>query len=73
MNSEFMICQAMFGSGVRIGTAVIAVIHRLILPVQAVALIAFCVVVAGTSVRGIVASLFVHTTVLSTAVTAASA
>ena len=54
----------MFWSGVRIGMAVIALIHRLILRVQAVALFASCVVVAGMAMRGSVAYLFVATTIL---------
>ena len=53
-------------NGVRIGMAVIALIHRLILRVQAVALIASCVVVAGAAMQGTVAYLIVATTILST-------
>jgi hypothetical protein len=43
-------------SGVRTGMAVIAVVHRLILRGPVVALTASCVAVAGTAVRGPVAS-----------------
>ena len=59
----------MFGSGVRIGTAVIALIHRLILQVQAVVLLASCVVVAGAAMRGTVAYLFVTSSILTTGTT----
>lgn len=62
----------MSGSGVRTGMVVTAVVHRLILRVQVVALAAFCVAVAGTAVRGAVASLIVTTTV-PTAVTTTTA
>lgn len=62
----------MSGSGVRTGMVVTAVVHRLILRVQVVALAAFCVAVAVTTMRGIVASLIVATTV-PTSVPAAAA
>lgn len=52
----------MSGSGVRTGMVVTAVVHRLILRVQVVALTAFCVAVAGTAMRGTVASLLVTAT-----------
>ena len=64
----------MSGSGVRTGMVVTAVVHRLILRVQVVALAAFCVAVAGATMRGAVASLFVAAAVPTTvATTAASA
>ena len=64
----------MFVSGVRTGTVVTAVAHRLILRVQVVALTACCVAVAGAAARGTVVSLIVPTTIPSTVTaTAASA
>lgn len=62
----------MSGSGVRTGMVVTAVVHRLILRVQVVALTAFCVAVAGTAMRGAVASLIVSTAVPATVSSAAA-
>ena len=64
----------MSGSGVRIAMEVTAVVHRLILRDQVVALFASCVAVVGSTSRGTVVSLIVTTTVLvSVAASTASA
>ena len=62
----------MSGSGVRTGMVVTAVVHRLILRVQVVALTAFCVAVAGAAMRGSVASLIVATSVPTTVTSSAA-
>ena len=62
----------MSGSGVRTGMVVTAVVHRLILRVQVVALTAFCVAVAVAAMRGAVASLFVAATVPAAVTTTAA-
>ena len=62
----------MYMSGARIGRLVTAVVHRPILRDQVVALIASCVVVAGTTARGAVASRVATTAVLATVATSAA-
>jgi hypothetical protein len=54
------------------GMAVMAVVHRLILRGQVVALSASCVAVAGSTLRAPVASLFVATTIRELVTTTAA-